>query len=319
MFDLNAQRLQELIERLGSADDRIDRGDHAVLRFPSFVPGVTYVTAGLSGPKSVHEQLVALHPEFETVSPTPTNRKPFAFELMLCVRKPEKWAPELLLALARGAVTYRERFGLETHQRLASLRKIDVRSAILRHDRCAGVLFTAPPLPSRSFSLGAATCRLLLVLGLTDDEVGKASASGLRKFSVYPYTDPDRPSIFQMEESRKAFGPEGPRNPGAWARNRKEIEEDARRVLEDLVRSGDLALAGDGPTQRLVAEFSLPFGECTRPEDERSTQEGAQSLLAFLVSHGDVEEVFASERSILQALRAYNRTLKARLASRTSY
>jgi Suppressor of fused protein (SUFU) len=174
VWEARQQALQSL---LGPTTGRVHHavvplelgGSADVLQFPEFVPGATYVTADLSGPSS--EQL-----------PSSLGQ----YELMICTRTPEEWAPNLVSRLAR--------YTLESV--LEPSETMDIAPALPQGSTIAALLFTEPPLSPNEFFLAEHRCGLLLCIGITPSELELAFAGKgdlvlerLKEKGIFPYTD----------------------------------------------------------------------------------------------------------------------------------
>ena len=173
-------RKTALEAQLGPTTDRVfhavlplDLGGSAdVLHFPSYVAGATYVTADLTGPDS---------------SQLPSSLG--QYELMICTRAPQDWAPNLISRLAR----YTFEAVLEPGETM------DIAPAMPKGSTTAALLFTEPALPSNRFRVLGKHFRLLLCLGITGSELKRCLdgstaevLEGLKHQGVFPYTDLQR-------------------------------------------------------------------------------------------------------------------------------
>ena len=148
-------------------------GSADVLEFPHHVPGSTYVTADLVGESGQPENTLG------------------QYELMICTRSSEVWAPELISRLAL--------YTLETI--INPLDTMDIKPALPRHSTLAALLFTEPDVPNE-FRVQGNRCGLLLCIGITEPELwacqrGRKPAvlSALKTRSIFPYTDLRRKSV----------------------------------------------------------------------------------------------------------------------------
>jgi hypothetical protein len=149
-------------------------GSADVLEFPAYLPGATYVTADLVGDSGQPESSLG------------------QYELMICTREREDWAPNLISGLAR--------YTLESV--LEPCETMDIGSALPTGSTIAALLFTEPDLTSNELLVGGQRCGLLLCLGITATELqacfdGRTSEllAALRSCGVFPYTDLQRASV----------------------------------------------------------------------------------------------------------------------------
>lgn len=169
---------QEVLESaLGPADENVFHaliplylgGSADVLSFPSHVRGSTYVTADLVGP--ISEQLESSLGQYE---------------LMICTREPQDWAPELISRLAQ--------YTFEAV--LEPLETMDIGPALPEGSTIEALLFTAPQVKENSYRVFGQRFGLLLCLGITASEL-QACRDGrtlevlrrLQEGEVFPYTD----------------------------------------------------------------------------------------------------------------------------------
>ncbi|SFH56590.1 suppressor of fused domain protein [Planctomicrobium piriforme] len=172
---------QALLESiLGPAEDIVHHapvpfelgGDADVLEFTQKIPGVTYVTADLTG---------------SSLSKPNTNGQ---YELMICLREKADWAPYLLSRL--GAYTCGT--VLEPNDTM------DIALSIPQPTNLTALLYV----DYASIVLKGRRAGLLLCLGITADELELARNEGveellsrLKKSGVYPYTDLARSSVLK--------------------------------------------------------------------------------------------------------------------------
>lgn len=149
-------------------------GGADVLEFPAFVSGSTYVTAELTGPPDQPESSLG------------------QYELMICTREPEDWAPNLLSRLA----PYTPEAVIDPFETM------DIGPALPAGSTIAAFLFTEPPLPENSFLVADQQCGLLLCVGITAAELalchrGLSSSvlEALIAADVFPFTDLTRASV----------------------------------------------------------------------------------------------------------------------------
>jgi hypothetical protein len=167
---------------LGKADERIWNagvplhlsGDSSVLVFRSYVDGVAYVTCDLIG--------------LSDQQPNSLGQ----YELMICTRQEEEWAPELISRLARATVEDVLEVG-DT---------MDIGPALPEGSTIAALLFTKPDLPQETFTIRGVKGGILLCVGITEDELRLCRAgqtervlAELRRTGVFPFTDLQRRSI----------------------------------------------------------------------------------------------------------------------------
>lgn len=180
LWDAREQALRGL---LGPTTDRVLHavlplefgGQADVVEFPAFIPGATYVTCDLTGPQS--SQLESSLGQYE---------------LMVCIRSREDWAPNLISRLA----PYTFEAVLEPSETM------DIASALPAGSTIAALLFTEPPLAKNEFHVLGHRCGLLLCLGITASELqasfagkGASLLEALKRERVFPYTDLRRHSV----------------------------------------------------------------------------------------------------------------------------
>ncbi len=145
-----------------------------VLPFPDFTPGVTYVTAELTG---------------EDVGQRPSTLG--NYELMICARQELPEAGDLISNLARytceAELEPGETMDIETFFGDATIRAL---------------LFTHPREQAVHFEFLGRRYGLLLCLGITAEELAFKQRHGpdrllalLKQHGVFPYTTPSRPSV----------------------------------------------------------------------------------------------------------------------------
>jgi hypothetical protein len=149
-------------------------GNADVLRFPNFVPGMTYVTSELTGDES--EQI-------------PSSLG--IYELMICGRTD----------LDRGANLIAQLAGYTCEAILEPGQTMDIEN-YFGDKTIRALLFANPREGGLSFDCAGQKCGLLLCLGITADELSFAREFGnakllaeLQRANVFPYTEPDRPTI----------------------------------------------------------------------------------------------------------------------------
>jgi len=173
-------RLDALEATLGTADDSVFEtpipfylgGGASVLTFRQHNAGVAYVTADIIGD--------------DQAEPNEMGQ----YELMLCLRREAKWAPQLLCELAqytREAV-------------LAPRDTMDLEAALPQPTQLAAFVFV----PYATIEVLDAPAGLLLCLGITADELELCHAgengyddllARLKAADVYPFTDLKRKSV----------------------------------------------------------------------------------------------------------------------------
>lgn len=145
-----------------------------VLRFKGYLTGVTYVTCDLIG----HPRQVA-------------NRWG-QYELMMCTRDENDWAPALLSRLA--AYTLEATLHPGDTMDLAENRP--------EHSTIAALLFMRPDPPADTISVLNIRANLLLCIGITESEFAACKNFGtgvmgrlFREKNVFPYTDMKREPV----------------------------------------------------------------------------------------------------------------------------
>lgn len=171
-------RLDALRPVLGPADDQILTspvpfhlgGSADVLTFRQHAAGVCYVTAGIIGD--------------DRAKPNKLGQ----YELMICLRDPDEWAPRLISDLAKYT----------TEAVLAPGDTMDIAPALPQPARLDHLLFV----PYAEIHVDGAKAGLLLCLGITADEYAwlrehgsDALVSKLKQANVYPFTDLARASV----------------------------------------------------------------------------------------------------------------------------
>lgn len=145
-----------------------------VLRFRQFVAGVTYVTCDLIGnPRHV---------------PNDTG----SYELMMCAREDNKWAPAVLSRLAKY-----------THDAAVHVGDtMDLAHAVPRKSTLAALLFARPPLETPRFEVLDKPASLVLCVGITAVEFARCKSHSssevlraLEERGVFPYTELRRESV----------------------------------------------------------------------------------------------------------------------------
>ena len=171
-------RLAALEHELGKSDDKIATspvpiylgGGADVLTFKKHVDGVAYVTAGLIGDDSQKK--------------TPLGQ----YELMMCFRSANDWAPSLLSRLA----PYTFDAALNPGETM------DFGPAMPENSSIAALLFVS----YRQFKVDDANAGILLCIGITDSELAHCRTNGsdavlaaLKENGVFPFTDTQRKSL----------------------------------------------------------------------------------------------------------------------------
>ncbi len=149
-------------------------GSADVLPFPDYVPGVTYVTAEMTG---------------ENAGQRPTTLG--NYELMICVRQELKRAGDLISNLAR----YTCEAELEPGETMEL-------GTFFGDSTLRSLLFTRPREQAVHFEFFGERYSLLLCIGITAEELAFKQVNGsdgllalLKQHGVFPYTTPDRPSV----------------------------------------------------------------------------------------------------------------------------
>jgi hypothetical protein len=145
-----------------------------VLPFPDFTPGITYVTAEMTG---------------EDVGQRPSSLG--NYELMICARRE--------LPKAAGLISNLARYTCEAE--LEPGETMDIKT-FFRDTTIRALLFTQPREHRVHFEFLGQRYGLLLCIGITSEELAFKQARGsetllalLRQHGVFPYTTPDRPSV----------------------------------------------------------------------------------------------------------------------------
>jgi hypothetical protein len=148
-------------------------GSADVLPFPDYVPGITYVTAEMTG---------------EDVGQRPTTLG--NYELMICARQELQKAGDLISRLARYTCD----------SELEPGETMDM-GTFFGDSTIRALLFTHPAEHPVHFEFHGVRYGLLLCIGITAEELAFKQASGserllalLKEHGVFPYTTPDRPS-----------------------------------------------------------------------------------------------------------------------------
>jgi hypothetical protein len=159
-----------------------DGGGADVLAFRGFVPGVTYVTSGLTGP-------------VENIIQKPSQSLG-NYELMICLPGGGAWAANLISFLARYTLQAELNPG-ETmdlpHAEVPALKGTSI----------SALLFAEPDLKGKpAFKFAGKQFGLLLCVGITARELKAVKKDGsaivlrgLQRKGVFPYTDPMRVSL----------------------------------------------------------------------------------------------------------------------------
>jgi hypothetical protein len=150
------------------------RGYADVLRFRKYVKGIAYVTSGL----------------IDNDDQVP-NRWGH-YELMLCMREDNEWAPAMLSQLAHY-----------THDAtLQPSDTMDIADARPQQSVISALLFARADPPADSFDVLGAPANIILCIGITATEFAACKNFGsgvmlrmLREKEIYPFTDLQRESI----------------------------------------------------------------------------------------------------------------------------
>ena len=172
-------RLECLERILGPAEKRVLTsprplylgGFADVMIFRHFVPGVAYVTGGLTGVDGV---------------PQGKNARGRQYELMICTPDEDSRAATLVSRLARYTLD-------------AALNEGETMDCpVFPGSAITGLVFTAPEL-REALSFGGEAFDLLLCMGITSGELTQARSTGsdaviaeLKASKVFPYTDSRR-------------------------------------------------------------------------------------------------------------------------------
>ncbi len=174
-------RIEALTRALGEPGDTVFHspvpfhleGFADVVPFPSYVTGMTYVTADLTGPESAQ-----------------IDNALGNYELMICLQKDTPAAAGLISKLARYTCDAELNPG-ET---------MDMPN-FFGDKTMRGILFTTPE-PEISFQLAGNDCGLMLLIGITKEELAFKQQHGsekllalLKQHKVFPYTIPDRKTV----------------------------------------------------------------------------------------------------------------------------
>ena len=145
-----------------------------VLPFPNFTPGITYVTAEMTG---------------EDMGQLPTTLG--NYELMICARQD--------LPKAADAISRLARYSCEAELEPGETMDLGV---FFGDSAIRALLFTHPSEQPTYFEFLGQRYGLLLCVGITAEELAFKHANGaeslltlLRQHKVFPYTIPDRPSV----------------------------------------------------------------------------------------------------------------------------
>ena len=145
-----------------------------VLRFRRFLAGVTYVTCDLIG------------------NPRHVPNDAGSYELMMCTREDNKWAPAVLSRLAKYTYDAAVHVG-DT---------MDLAHAVPRRSTLAALLFARPPIAAPQFEVLGKPASLVLCVGITADEFATCKSHSspdvlraLEERGVFPYTELRRESV----------------------------------------------------------------------------------------------------------------------------
>ena len=149
-------------------------GSADVLPFPDYVPGVTYVTADMTGA------------DVGQIASSLGN-----YELMICAKQELQKAGDFIANLARYTCETKIEPG-ETMGVGACFGDSTIRALLLAH----------PAEKPVHFEFLGQRYGLLLCIGITEEELAFKQANGssgllalLKQHGVFPYTIPDRPSV----------------------------------------------------------------------------------------------------------------------------
>lgn len=171
-------RLRALENELGKSEDKIATspvpiylgGGADVLMFKNHVDGVAYVTAGLVGSSS--QQLTELG----------------EYELMMCFREENDWAPSILSRLAP--------FTFQTA--LPPGEFMEITPNVPKGATIVGLVFAA----YRHLKLPNGKAGILSCIGITATELASCRKSGtalvlerLKRSGIYPFTEMNRQSV----------------------------------------------------------------------------------------------------------------------------
>lgn len=147
-------------------------GGADVLTFQKHIDGVAYVTAGLIGDDSQKKTTLG------------------QYELMMCFRSANEWAPSLLSRLA----PYTFDAALNPGETM------DIGPAMPENSTIAGLLFVT----YRQFKVNDTSAGILLCIGITESELAQCKAgrsdavlAALKDADVFPFTDPERGAAIQ--------------------------------------------------------------------------------------------------------------------------
>lgn len=173
-------RLAELKKVFGEEDDHILTamppfylgGGADVLTFRKKLPGVAYVTAGVIGDDQSKPNAIG------------------QYELMICLRKHDPWAPQLISQLAR----YTTEAVLEPNDTM------DIAPSLPQPTELSNFLF----LPYAKLTVDGKPAAVMLCLGITPDELqyirdhnAEDLVAKLKAAKVYPFTDLARKSVLK--------------------------------------------------------------------------------------------------------------------------
>jgi len=172
-------RLDALRSLLGPEDPRVFTavpplylgGGADVMTFRNHLPGVVYITGGLTGVDGTEQR---------------HNQQGHTYELMICTPQEARWAARLISQLARYTFD-------------AALNPGETMDCpVLPGSSIKALLFASPKLPG-PLRFGGAEHDVLLCVGITPDELRRCRTTGseavladLESRSIFPFTDVDR-------------------------------------------------------------------------------------------------------------------------------
>jgi hypothetical protein len=182
MADVRDERLMAMEKLLGTSENMQFHsvlplylgGDADVVEFCKYVPGHCYVTSDLAEDGSQLKNSLG------------------NYELMICTRGKEDWAPNLIARLAR----YTFEAVLEPRQTM------DVGPALPQGSGASALLFVEPDLRENRFVVAGSRCGFLLCVTIMPDELKKCRhgktahvLTSLKEKGVFPFSELDRKSV----------------------------------------------------------------------------------------------------------------------------